>query len=151
MRASDSPENFRGRRSLSLIYIGRAQLGPLSKPLRNKRFYFFCVMEKSFVYILYSKKLDRFYTGVTTLHLEERLENHLQKRYGKLNFTQKASDWTLFWSLECTSFKQSRNIEFHIKKKKSKVYISDFGFLFCTLLTEIYLEIYHLCTAEKNI
>ena len=82
-------------------------------------------MEKSSVYILYSKKLDRFYTGVTTLHVEERLENHLQKRYGKLNFTQKAGDWTLFWSLECISFKQARNIELHLKKMKSKIYIQN--------------------------
>ncbi|MFC0264185.1 GIY-YIG nuclease family protein [Fontibacter flavus] len=49
-------------------------------------------MVKSFVYILYSTKLDRFYTGITTLLVEERFENHLQKRFGKLNFTQKADD-----------------------------------------------------------
>ena len=79
-------------------------------------------MGKSYAYILHSKKLDRFYTGVTTLQLEERLENHIQKRYGRLNFTQKAEDWTLFWSLECISFKQARNIELHIKKIKSKIY-----------------------------
>jgi putative endonuclease len=84
-------------------------------------------MEMPWVYILYSKKLDRFYTGVTTLPIEERLENHLQKRYGKLNFTQKADDWTLFWSLECISFKQARNIELHIKKMKSKIYIQNLG------------------------
>ncbi|MCC5936902.1 MAG: GIY-YIG nuclease family protein [Lunatimonas sp.] len=82
-------------------------------------------MEKSFVYALYSKKLDRFYTGVTTLTVEERLEKHIQKHYGKLNFTQKADDWQLFWYLECNSFKQARNIELHIKKMKSRVYIQN--------------------------
>ncbi|MFD2200961.1 GIY-YIG nuclease family protein [Shivajiella indica] len=82
-------------------------------------------MEKSIVYILYSTKLDRFYSGVTTLNVEERFENHIQKRYGKLNFTQKADDWTLFWSLECLTFKQARNIELHIKRMKSKIYIQN--------------------------
>ncbi|WP_209332861.1 GIY-YIG nuclease family protein [Lunatimonas salinarum] len=51
-------------------------------------------MGKSFVYILYSNKLDRFYTGITTLTVEERFSSHIQKRYGKLNFTQKAKAWT---------------------------------------------------------
>ena len=82
-------------------------------------------MEKSFVYILYSKKLDRFYTGITTLTLAERFENHIQKHYGKLNFTQKADDWQLYWHLECNSTKQARNIEIHIKKMKSKIYIQN--------------------------
>lgn len=82
-------------------------------------------MVKSFVYILYSTKLDRFYTGITTLLVEERFENHLQKRFGKLNFTQKADDWNLFWSMECESFQQARNIELHIKKMKSKIYIQN--------------------------
>ena len=82
-------------------------------------------MGKFFVYVLYSKKLDRFYTGVTTLQVEERVENHLQKVYRKLNFTQKSDDWILFWSMECESFKQARNIELHIKKMKSKIYIQN--------------------------
>ncbi|WP_209332862.1 GIY-YIG nuclease family protein [Lunatimonas salinarum] len=82
-------------------------------------------MGKSFVYILYSNKLDRFYTGITTLTVEERFSSHIQKRYGKLNFTQKADDWQIFWYLECSSFKQARNVELHIKKMKSKVYIQN--------------------------
>lgn len=40
------------------------------------------------VYILYSPKLTRFYTGVMTLSPDERLENHLEKKYGKENFTR---------------------------------------------------------------
>ena len=78
---------------------------------------------KTFVYILFSQALQRFYTGITTLDVLERLENHINKKYGKLNFTQKADDWTLHFSLECESFSQARNIELHIKKMKSKQYI----------------------------
>jgi len=78
---------------------------------------------KFFVYILYSEKLQRFYTGVTTLDIEERLENHIDKKYGKLNFTQKANDWKLFHYIQCENFSQARKIELHIKKMKSKLYI----------------------------
>ncbi len=69
--------------------------------------------------------MDSFYTGITTLTVEERFGNHIQKRYGKLNFTQKADDWQLFWHLECISLKQARNVELHIKKMKSKIYIQN--------------------------
>jgi len=80
---------------------------------------------KSYVYILFSESLNRFYTGVTSLNLEERIQNHIEKKYGKLNFTQKANDWRLFHFIECENFQQARNIELHIKKMKSKIYIQN--------------------------
>jgi putative endonuclease len=80
-------------------------------------------MEHFFVYILFSTQLDRFYTGLTTLSVEERIENHLNKKYGKLNFTQKANDWVLHHHISCGDFLQARKIENHIKKMKSKFYI----------------------------
>jgi len=80
---------------------------------------------KSFVYILFSKSLNRFYIGVTTLRIEERIQNHIDKKYGNLNFTQKANDWQLFHFIECENFSQARNIELHIKKMKSKIYIQN--------------------------
>ena len=80
-------------------------------------------METFFVYILHSKSLDRFYTGLTALALEERLQNHISKKYSNLNFTQKADDWELFSFIPCESLSQARLIELHIKKMKSKIYI----------------------------
>jgi putative endonuclease len=80
-------------------------------------------VEIFFVYILYSRTLDRFYTGLTALPVEERLQNHIDKKYSRLNFTQKANDWVLFFSILCKSLSQARMIELHIKKMKSKVYI----------------------------
>ena len=80
-------------------------------------------MEHFFVYILFSTQLDRFYTGLTSLAVQERLENHLNKKYGKLNFTQKANDWVLHHHFQCEDFSQARKIEIHIKKMKSKIYI----------------------------
>ncbi|MCH6235168.1 GIY-YIG nuclease family protein [Cognataquiflexum rubidum] len=82
-------------------------------------------MDSFFVYILYSKSLGRFYTGLTTLSIEERLENHIHKKYGNLNFTQKAEDWEMFHFIQCNDFSQARKIEIHIKKMKSKIYIQN--------------------------
>jgi putative endonuclease len=75
------------------------------------------------VYILYSNKQSRYYTGVTTLTADERLEHHLENKYAKRNYTQKTDDWTLFHYVECEDFSQARKIELHIKKMKSAVYI----------------------------
>ncbi|MEN2282583.1 GIY-YIG nuclease family protein [Algoriphagus sp. SE2] len=82
-------------------------------------------MNNFFVYILFSESLNRFYTGLTTLKVEERLENHLHKKYAGSNFTQKANDWTLFHSIKCKSFSQARNIELHVKRMKSSSYIKN--------------------------
>ena len=75
------------------------------------------------VYILYSPKLDRFYTG-SCLNLEIRLEEHMSKKFID-GFTRKANDWELFFSIDSLSYNQARKIELHIKKMKSKKYIYD--------------------------
>ena len=75
------------------------------------------------VYVLYSPKLDRFYTG-SCLNLEIRLEEHKSKKFID-GFTSKADDWELFFSIDSLSYSQARNIELHIKKMKSKKYIYD--------------------------
>ena len=77
----------------------------------------------STVYILYSPKLDRFYTG-SCLNLEIRLEEHRSKKFID-GLTSKANDWELFFSIDSLSYKQARKIELHIKKMKSKKYIHD--------------------------
>ena len=82
-------------------------------------------MEKSFVYILFSKILNRFYIGATRLLPEQRLERHLSEYYGSEKFTSKANDWLLFYSIECLTFKQALQIEQHIKRMKNKTYIQN--------------------------
>ncbi|MCH7414378.1 GIY-YIG nuclease family protein [Belliella sp. R4-6] len=37
----------------------------------------------SFFYIIHSKKLNRFYSGVTSVSVQERLDNHINKVYSK--------------------------------------------------------------------
>jgi putative endonuclease len=65
-------------------------------------------------YILYSKYLDRYYIGATSLTTEERIENHLSKYYSDIKFTAKADDWVIFLVIPCSSFSQARRIESHI-------------------------------------
>ncbi len=78
-----------------------------------------------YCYILYSAVLDRYYTGSTTLLPDERLKNHLRDYYGKSKFTSKVNDWLLYYYIECQTKYQSQNIERHIKRMKSKAYITN--------------------------
>ena len=75
------------------------------------------------VYILFSKKLNRFYTG-SCLDLSQRLDEHLQGIYTD-SFTSKAIDWELFLHIKDLSYQQARLIELHIKKMKSVIYIKN--------------------------
>jgi putative endonuclease len=75
------------------------------------------------VYILYSEKLDRYYTG-SCLELTERLNAHRNKTF-ETSFTAKTEDWVLFFRINDLECKQSRMIERHIKKMRSKVYMKN--------------------------
>jgi len=72
------------------------------------------------IYILYSKRLDRFYTG-SCVDFQFRFEDHLDKVYPG-GFTANSGDWQLFLLVENLSYTQARTIEKHIKKMKSKTY-----------------------------
>jgi len=75
------------------------------------------------VYILFSKKLDRFYTGSCN-DLSYRIEQHLNKEFSK-SFTAKTDDWELFFFIDHLGYAQARSVEAHIKKMKSKIYIEN--------------------------
>ena len=75
------------------------------------------------VYILFSKKLDRFYTG-SCKTLDYRIEQHFNKDFSK-SFTARAEDWELFFFIDQLHYNQARMIEEHIKNMKSKVYIQN--------------------------
>ena len=74
------------------------------------------------VYILYSEKLDRFYTGSTS-DFDVRMEFHDNPEARK--FTSKANDWILFDKIDCENKSQALSIEKHIKSMKSKIYIKN--------------------------
>jgi putative endonuclease len=74
------------------------------------------------VYILYSEKLDRFYTGSCKDLSYRLLDQHLNKEF-KESFTAMADDWELYHCIDELAYKQARSIETHLKKMKSKTYI----------------------------
>lgn len=60
------------------------------------------------VYILKSRKLNRFYIGYTS-NLEVRLDFHKNAEVHK--FTAKAKDWVLYYKIDCESKDQALKIE----------------------------------------
>ena len=76
------------------------------------------------VYILYSVELKRYYTGMTTLALSDRLDHHLNDYYSN-KYTHKAKDWKLYLEIVCDSTVQASQIERHIKLMKSSKYIEN--------------------------
>jgi putative endonuclease len=75
------------------------------------------------VYILFSKKLNRFYTGSCN-DLQDRLLKHQTKIYSE-SYTTNSDDWELYHTINGLTYEQARSIELHIKKMKSKVYIEN--------------------------
>ena len=76
-------------------------------------------------YIIHSETLDRFYTGVTTDLVEERLVKHNDGSYGAHRFTSKASDWQIFLIIELTDYSHAVRLEKFIKSQKSAKYIQN--------------------------
>ncbi len=76
------------------------------------------------VYILYSQKLDPYYTG-SCKDLPYRIGQHFNKNFSR-SFTSKADDWDLYFYIEELDYNQARSIEAHIKKMRSKICINNF-------------------------
>jgi putative endonuclease len=73
-------------------------------------------MESFFVYIIYSREIDRFYVGYTT-DIESRLHQHRIHVF-KESYTNKSGDWDIYFLIKCSSKTQAMSIEKHIKKTK---------------------------------
>ena len=71
------------------------------------------------IYILYSKKLDKYYVGSTT-DLDRRFAEHNR---GKEKFTKTGIPWLLVYSEIFEELIQARQREIFIKKMKSKIFI----------------------------
>ena len=76
------------------------------------------------VYILYSKIIDHYYIGYTIDTIENRIGKHINNFY-KNKYTAQAKDWQLYLQISCETNNQARQIENHIKKMKSRKYLSD--------------------------
>jgi len=76
-----------------------------------------------YVYIIYSKIIDKYYVGVTT-NVIQRVEAHNSKLFDKA-YTKITDDWVLYLSISCNSKRQALLIERHIKNMKSRTYIEN--------------------------
>ena len=74
-------------------------------------------------YVLFSKKLQKFYVGVTQNDLTDRIIKHNNQSYGKHCFTAKADDWELFLCIPTDEYLKAIRIEKKIKSMKSAKYI----------------------------
>jgi len=76
-------------------------------------------------YIIYSEKLDWFYTGACQGELQDRISKHNDHGYGLHRFTAVANDWKLFLEFEAEDYAHAIRIERKIKSMKSSKYIRD--------------------------
>ena len=72
-----------------------------------------------YVYIIYSKRLDKYYVGYT----EDILVRLTQHNTGISTFTSKATDWELKYKEEFIDRNNAYKRESEIKRKKSRKYI----------------------------
>lgn len=75
------------------------------------------------VYILYSPKLDKFYTG-QSMNIESRIDMHNQKEFSG-SFATQCNDWGLYFTMECNSRRQAILIEKHVRRMKSRKYLAN--------------------------
>ena len=81
----------------------------------------FILFEMHFVYILYSPTLNRYYVGETN-NIERRFSQH-QRGCIKNSYTKRASDWTLYLSITCSTLTHAKKLETYIKRMKSRSFI----------------------------
>jgi putative endonuclease len=74
-----------------------------------------------FIYIIYSKKLDRYYVG-TTDDIGKRLGEHNSGFYSDA-FTVKGAPWELSLSFECESSQKAYGVVKFLKSMKSRVFL----------------------------
>lgn len=68
------------------------------------------------VYILYSKDLDKYYTGQTS-EISNRIQSHLDE---KSFYTSRAHDWELVFAQEMANRTEALTLEKKIKHAKSR-------------------------------
>ena len=97
-------------------------------------------LDMSTCYILYSPSLDSFYVGCTSDSIENRIDKHLKKFYGSSKYSSKTTDWELYLSISCSSFKIAIKLEKKIKRMKSKKYIANLK-LYPEMVQKLLIEV----------
>ena len=75
----------------------------------------------AWVYILYSKKIDKYYVGACT-DLDRRFYEH---NLGRSKFTSTGIPWELVYTEEWVDLVLAKQRELKIKKMKSRIYIQE--------------------------
>ncbi len=76
---------------------------------------------KYFVYIIFSQKLNKFYTGFTQ-DIDTRVEQH---NSGISTFTSKGIPWDLVHVFEVENLQIAKNLEQEIKGRGAKRFLQD--------------------------
>jgi len=74
-------------------------------------------------YIIYSKKLGKFYIGATQEDIIHRINKHNNSTYGKHRFTATTNDWELYLFIPTVDYAHAIRIDRKIKSMKSSKYI----------------------------
>ncbi len=74
-------------------------------------------------YILFSKKLGKFYIGVTNENISDRILKHNLTQYGNHRYTATADDWELYLIINVDDYAHAIRLERKIKSMKSSKYI----------------------------
>ena len=72
-------------------------------------------------YILFSKKLNKFYIGVS-VDIDRRLNEH---NSGKSKFTSRGVPWQLMYTEVFPTLIEAKKRELQIKKRKSRIYLQE--------------------------
>jgi putative endonuclease len=75
------------------------------------------------VYVLYSKKINHFYIGVSS-NVEKRLLQHNSSFYKKA-YTTQSNDWEVYYKSICLKKELAMKIERHIKKMRNRSYLEN--------------------------
>ena len=78
-----------------------------------------------FSYIIYSRRIDKYYIGACKECLEFRIEKHNTSFFGTKAFTSQVSDWELYIDIEVQDYDHAIRLERKIKSMKSRKYIEN--------------------------
>ncbi len=67
-------------------------------------------------YILYSPKLNRYYTGASHEGIEQRSVKHNAQFYGNTHFSAITNDWKVFLIIECADYLMLSELRGILKK-----------------------------------
>ena len=71
-------------------------------------------------YILYSKQIEKYYIGSTSMDISERLRRHNTNHRG---YTGQVNDWEIVYFKEFKDKRESQSLERRIKKRGAKRYL----------------------------